>query len=118
MQQLGVEEQRLSLGADFLPCVGLSTYLPRCDTHQCVLLQVVGGESVGQLLEQFVGDEHGIDIVVVERVPAVLQLIIVNNSDEPMQLGCTDVTDIVVDVVYLENLLHSGRKDTKKMANL
>ena len=43
---------------------------------------------------------------------AVLQLIVVDDRDERMQHGRTDVAGVVVDAVNFQYLLHFGYKDT------
>lgn len=106
MQQLGIEEQRPALGLYLLACVGLAAYLSRGHAHQGVAVQVVGSQPIGEFLERFVADEHAEDVVVVERVAAVLQLVVMNHRDERMQLRRTDVACVVVDAVYLQYLIH------------
>jgi len=55
--------------------------------------------SVRQIFQFLITDKHTIHIVVVERVATMLQLVVVYDRDERMQLRCTDVSGIVVDVV-------------------
>lgn len=87
---------------DFLAGVGLAANLSRGNTHQSVTVQVVAHQTVGQILQGFVTDEHAIDIVIVQRVATVLQLVVVNHRDERVQHWRPDVVGIVVDGVYLQ----------------
>ena len=98
-QQFGVEEQCPAFGMDFLAHVGLATYLAWGYAHQGVAMQDVLKLSVRQILQFLVTDEHTIHVVVVERVAAMLQLVVVDDRDERMQFRCTDVSGIVVDLV-------------------
>ena len=100
-QQFGVEEQRPALGMDFLARVGLAANLSRRHAHQGMLVERVAYLSVGKFLQFLVANEQGIDIVVVQRVAAVLQLVVVNHRDERVQFRCPDVAGVVVDGVYL-----------------
>ena len=98
-QQLGVEEQCPALGVYLLALVDLAAYLPWCDAHQGMAVQVVLQLAVGQVLQFLVADEQGIDIIVIERVSAVLQLVVVYDRDERVQHWSPDVPGIVVDTV-------------------
>ena len=70
--------------------------------------------SVRQVFQFLITDKHAIYIVVVERVVAMLQLVVMNDRDKRMQLRGTDIAGIVVDVVNSENLLHNIGKGTIK----
>jgi hypothetical protein len=55
--------------------------------------------SVRQVFKFLITNKHAIHIIVVERMAAVLQLVVVNHRDERMQHRSTDIAGIVVDVV-------------------
>ena len=112
MQQLGVEEQRPAFGLYFFAGIGLAANLSGRNTHQGVAVKVVGSQAVSEIPQGFVADEDAIDIVVVERMAAMLQLVVVDDRDERMQHGRTDVTGVVVDAVNFQYLFHYGCKDT------
>jgi len=113
VEQGGVEEERPPLGVDFLARVCFAAELSGGYTHQGVAMEVVGGESVGEFLQGLVADEEAIDVVVVERVAAVLQLVVVNDRDEGVQFGGADVAGVVVDAMNLEYFLHFACKNTQ-----
>ena len=69
-------------------------------------VQVVLQLPVRQILQLLVANEQGVDIVAVERVAAVLQLVVVNHRHERMQHGSSYVAGIVVDIVNAQNLFH------------
>ena len=100
-QQFCVKEQRPALGLDFLARVGLAANLSRCHAHQGMLAERVAYLSIGKFLQFLIADEQGIVVVVVQRVAAVLQLVVVNHRDERMQLRCPDIAGVVVDRVNL-----------------
>jgi len=105
-QKLGVEEQRPALGVNLLALVGLAAYLSRCHTHQRMPIEHILHLPIRQVLERLIGQEHAIHVIVVERVTAVLQLIVVDDRDERVQHRSTYIAGIVVDLMYLEYLLH------------
>jgi hypothetical protein len=112
MQQFGVKQQCPSFGVYLLTRVSLAAYLSWCDAHQGVTAKVVGGEAVGEILQRLVADKDAIDIIVVEGVATVFQLVIVNHRDERMQLGRTDVSGVVVDIVNFQYFIHCDCKVT------
>ena len=86
----------------FFARVGLAANLSRGHAHQRMLVERVAYLSVGKFLQFLVTDEQGVDIVVIQRVAAVLQLVVVNHRDERVQLRCPDVAGVVVDGVNLQ----------------
>ena len=117
---------RASLVLYFLTRIGLAANLPRRHAHQRMLTERVAYLSVGKFLQFLVADEQGIDIVVIERVAAVLQLVVVNHRDErgaartcslaQQEFRRPDVAGVVVDRVYFQILSITLAKRTIKRA--
>ena len=59
------------------------------------------------MYQPHVGDEDAVHVVVVQRVAAVLQLVVVNHADERMQFLRPDIPCVVINAVYLQNLFHA-----------
>ena len=109
LQEFGVEEQRPALRADFLAGIGLATYLAGGHTHQGMPVKVVLCEPVGQVLKRLIANENGIHVVIVERMPAMLQLVVMDDRDKRMQLRSPDVAGIVIDAMNLQDFLHTTK---------
>ena len=78
-QQFGIEEQCPAFGMYLLSRISFAADLSWGYTHQRMALQDVLQLSVRQILQFLITDKHTIHIVVVKRMAAMFQLVVVDD---------------------------------------